>query len=823
MMRLSHWALAVLIAALCALPAGAQAGGKGQIVLLDDEWKPEMTMQGVEASVVTASGAGDDRVHSGTASLLLRNTEGAPQVRISGVTSLRPVDIGIDPQIKLWYRTDAWNGRWKVTLFTYFRAVSEHTFPLFEGDLNGGGPDGRLIADDAWHEAVATLKRSELADRIHRNSRLPLFLMLEPVSGHNIAHRTYVDSVVLVPGGPLPEVVETPLPEAELGAAHGRWTGPEPRPRPVYTGRERRLTPADDVQSALDTAQPGDVFRLAPGVYRQTLRLTRSGTAEAPIVLCAEQPGTVTVSGAADDVELKFGQVEGDLYAAPVPWHVRWVMADRRNLVEYEDLDRLKSFIITGHDSRRPEPGPPEGFVWQDGMLYVRLLQGQDPSQADIQIHRPYAEAETDASGTAFWRNSMRRTSGGRNIIVQADYVVIDGLRLHMAPEAAIEVTGEHVTIRDCLISAAHRGIRAGDSDHLTVEHCEFNAYPAYQWVRWGQSAHPERRGALWNSIYNTNLCATFIAYTGESTRVLNNLVYECFDGIHRHVHEPDRKKLPELASEFAYNAVMSCGDECVELDSTGLQNLRMHHNVFVDALALLALSPVQGGALTIDHNIVYASPDYGLMPCVLFKFDCPWIVRNSAPTRDCVIAHNTLINGRAGLYWTGENHSYRDMLVTNNIMWVRLSRPWRLPDFAPRPTNLYAGPDVKAEHMPGVILASSVGFRVEPTKVSLHVPRLLVVPLQGLEEEPPDAARVETPVDFHLTAGSPAVDAGENSPALATLQQVADGRPDLGAIEFGTEWLFPRPGPRWATGDREPWRPPLPPSLEPRWVGLDR
>jgi len=42
-----------------------------------------------------------------------------------------------------------------------------------------------------------------------------------------------------------------------------------------------------------------------------------------------------------------------------------------------------------------------------------------------------------------------------------------------------------------------------------------------------------------------------------------------------------------------------------------------------------------------------------------------------------------------------------------------------------------------------------------------------------------------------------------------------------LGAIPPGTKWEFPRPGPRWAIGKSAPPRPPLPPSLDPWWVGF--
>lgn len=593
---------------------------------------------------------------------------------------------------------------------------------------------------------------------------------------------------------------------------------------PDRQGRRRRVTPATGLQQALEAAQPGDLIVLAPGVYYESVHLVRSGKPGAPIVICAEDPGTATISGSAQaDFELRFTQVEGDLYKAPVPWRVRWVMADGRNLCGYEDLEGLSAFRIIGHDTRKPEYGPPEGFAWEEGTLYVRLIGAQDPNAASVEIHRRYAEAEAELPATHYWGKPFRdRQTGGENISVEADHVVLSGLRLRLAPEVAVRVKGDFVTIMDCRIEGAFRGIKAGDSANLTVERCEFSCYPVYQWVRWGQSKYPDRTSSVWNAVYNSNLCATFLEHSGPGALVSGNLVYECFDGIQRHVHDRERPVTPELASEFSHNVIMSCGDECIEFDSTGPQNLRVHHNFFMDALALLALSPVQGGALMIDHNIAYVSPEYGLMPCTMFKFDCPWRTAwIDTPTRDCTIVHNTIVNGRTYLYWTGEDHSYENNVIENNIFWVRLSFPWKIEQLRPGPYNLYAGPNVEPEHLPGTIPADAAGFVVEPAIIPLKTPRLPVLPLRHLEEPDPAVPTVDRRVDFHLRLDSVAVNAGAPGNDQAYHHTSRGEGPDLGAIELGEEWQFPRPGPRWAVADKAPWRPALPPSLDRRWVGL--
>ena len=64
---------------------------------------------------------------------------------------------------------------------------------------------------------------------------------------------------------------------------HAR-TRPVPRSRPVDQ-RLRRVRTSARLRSALESARPGDVIELAPGVYRGTFSLAASGTAKRPVVV----------------------------------------------------------------------------------------------------------------------------------------------------------------------------------------------------------------------------------------------------------------------------------------------------------------------------------------------------------------------------------------------------------------------------------------------------------------------------------------------------------------------------------------------------------
>jgi len=273
------------------------------------------------------------------------------------------------------------------------------------------------------------------------------------------------------------------------------------------------LAPGDDIQKAMDRAEPGDTIALQDGVYFQSLVITRGGTSGKPITLKAIRGGCATINGAVprDRAGLKFERVEADLYKADVSNRVWWVMVGERNLVNYGQLDFLKKFEFPDQSSGKLNPCAPEGFAWQDDTLYIRLEKGADPNAEPIEISR-LTGGEIDpelgkighkgghwAPDTGFdvpgLGHLFSQTLG--LITVKAENVVIEGLRLHMGVGAAVIVHGNDVTIRDCYITGAHMGIYQHDSvdlpQHktpgerpinranrtgrgLTVEYCEFTA-----------------------------------------------------------------------------------------------------------------------------------------------------------------------------------------------------------------------------------------------------------------------------------------------------------------------------------------------------------
>jgi hypothetical protein len=575
-----------------------------------------------------------------------------------------------------------------------------------------------------------------------------------------------------------------------------------------------RVMPDDDLQQVLDGTAPGKIIILAPGTYGGLITIKKGGDAGAPVIIRAEESGTVSLTNAMPpEFRLEFVKVKGDLYRAPVPWQVRWVMVEgHRNLMDYVTLTGLETFRAMGNDIRRMKDGPPEGFAWENGFLYVRLLGGKDPNHASVEIHRE--TSVFNEKTYTLWGGRSFKQGDGFILDVRAPHVSLEGLKFHLAPDIAVQVNADNVTIRDCYFDGCIRGIESLGSANLTVEYCEYSGYPTYQWVRWGQLNDIGGNMGLWNVIYASNLCNTFIHHYGPSVKVRHCLVYEAFDGMWpRNMGTLD----PQKTSEYAYNLFMSAGDECIEFDTRTPINLRVHHNFIMDAMVPLALSPIQGGGLMIDHNIVYISPERGLIHCTLLKFDCPWRQSYDAPSRGITMVHNTFVNSHHTLSWT--KHNFVDCIFENNVMMVNHSSPWEQQGYVPTKHNIYTGPNVDPKHMPPMLTGRHPGFRQQPDFIAEPLP---VLPLQETGLAVPARTFDGPYVDFGLCPDSPAVDAGASG-TEDEYHHVARGKAsDLGAIELGEDWSFPQPGPRWAVGGKKPWRPELPPSLHPSWVGLD-
>ena len=228
------------------------------------------------------------------------------------------------------------------------------------------------------------------------------------------------------------------------------------------------VKPGQSLQEAADKLKPGDTLLLADGIYYQSLKLTKSGTAGRPITIKAAAPGKVVITGAMKTAP-KFEKVKGDIYKAP--WAAKkwrgggtgqvWVIGAGRCLYNYKNTGELNNMKKT----------PLEGFLRRGDAMHIRLLGGTDPNEAGVEVSRTDVRVLLDVAGQ--------------------QHIAVEGLRFRAAPEAAIRLGPSrnsepcrNIVIRDCSFFGFYRAIagrraRKGNRQiapsDITIDHCQFS------------------------------------------------------------------------------------------------------------------------------------------------------------------------------------------------------------------------------------------------------------------------------------------------------------------------------------------------------------
>jgi hypothetical protein len=213
--------------------APQQATPTGGIVLLDEYWTPDIMVNDVVVTEVDAEQTGDPtQAVSGHFSAMLKNDTGVPNVRFTGAASITIADIPANgSEARLWYRTDAWNGKWRLEISLYTLGLAAPA-KAFEAPLDGGGAGGTLIADDKWHQARGPLRPAGDYDVLKTNKGpMGCYVWLAPEDGWNVRHRTFVDRIeIITTSGPLagrPMVLPVqhvrPMPGAQITAPGLIW------------------------------------------------------------------------------------------------------------------------------------------------------------------------------------------------------------------------------------------------------------------------------------------------------------------------------------------------------------------------------------------------------------------------------------------------------------------------------------------------------------------------------------------------------------------------------------------------------------------------
>jgi len=538
---------------------------------------------------------------------------------------------------------------------------------------------------------------------------------------------------------------------------------------------------ASSLQAAIDRAPSGAVVLIPDCTYHEEITIAK------PLTLRAVTPGGVTLTGSTKTrptytlVNSTIG-----LYKTEMRCAVTWAMYRDRSLMDYKNYSNLISLTFpTGSRLTVANvPGPDEGLVNAGGFMYVRLRDNLNPNDPSVDL-RP------------------ARCGASRGIYVKSSGVVIEGLNITNFPVSGITVNGSanNVQIRNNRFSGMHFGINvwsSGSDRTIVVENNEYSGKPTYEHRRSGDQN-------TWRGLYDSNLVTRFFSSATNGLTIRGNYVYEAFDGIE--VKGGSTTLSPATTTDVSGNVLQNIVDNAFEFDTAlKIANMRVHHNLVVDAYAYVSLAPFQAGSLMLDHNIFYASPERGLQHADWVKLKLHKGTYASNPFTNITLAHNTVILGdsaiqKSRLYQDDDNLKYWNCMMANNAFLFRTTE-----------SRYTLGPPSDP--------SSTFGFSGN-----------LIWGTNTYTSPYPSAPRHEDPllksgglVTFSPPTGSPLIDNG--TPNAAYFQSPVVGAPDIGAIEAGvplsSSWPLSvqRPGPSWI-GTTSGLRPGFPASMSSAWAGL--
>lgn len=328
------------------------------------------------------------------------------------------------------------------------------------------------------------------------------------------------------------------------------------------------------VQEAADRSQPGDLVSIAPGIYRESVTVSTSGTAAQPIVFRGSAPGVV-LDGA--DAAIAAGVVwtaeTQGVHRLQLGFATGHVVSDQGRLFRYDNLTDLRALPA----------GPPGGF-WYDGAsgtLRVKFSDGSAPASRTLHVARLEDGFYLDAVANVRLENLEIRHYGA------GDYG--KGVYLRYATDCAV---------RDCWIhevESAGVWIKGGERHLVEGNEFEDSSITGWDW-NWSKGSSAEDNGVI------------FTNEIGRGMVVRRNVFRGTFNGI-----GPCGASAPPGGgftneTDVYENVFLEHNDDGLEPEGY-CSNVRMWGNHVEDAHMAFAVAPAAPGPTWIVRNIGF---DFG-------------------------------------------------------------------------------------------------------------------------------------------------------------------------------------------------------------------
>jgi len=491
--------------------------------------------------------------------------------------------------------------------------------------------------------------------------------------------------------------------------------------------------PLATLQAAADRAHPGDQILVRPGLYHQTVTLSRDGTPQAPIHLVADGAGVVL--DGSDPAYLQRSDWRNDgggIFSVP--------FAGVSRLVCVDSLQRL-FHVATLAALQANTNGLGQGWVIEGGRLWVRLENGSSPVGRQVHVARHDIGIRMEADD---WRVRGFEVRYFGTLFPDFDYVS-GGITLIGARRCVVQFCHVHT------IGGRNVFLRSRAADNL-IEH---------NLVR-----DPRLGGWPWNVVKGTpDQELTGISNRADRGNVVRyNTIRNTFNGVDARIQEVGTDENVAADADFHDNVIEQIGDDAVEIDEVSGINVRVLRNRAIGIFSGISLAPVEQGPTYTLYNTFSNFTRNAFKPA-------------GTSVGHVWACHNTCygtVSGKAAVHPSG---FFSNMHFRNNIM-VSTGNATVSDDAGESQT----GNDFDGDLLR--VVSFSTLFRWKNVNYSsLAALRSATgFELGGIAADPAFVAPGAG--DFRLQPTSPAIDAGIRLHGINDFY--AGSAPDLGAYESG-------------------------------------
>jgi len=210
-------------------------------------------------------------------------------------------------------------------------------------------------------------------------------------------------------------------------------------------------------------AEPGDTVIIHGGIYREAVVIEKSGRPDNPITFQTAAGAGVIMTGA--DRITEWTRVKGDSHIYSTPWPHQFITFNQNHTHPDDDFHRLIG---------RCEQVFINGYALRQVLERDKLSRGT--FYADLDGKRLYVwnYNNQEISKKAIVEASVR----GSILAVKGDYVTVKGIRFryaaNRAQHGAVEFSGNHLTVEDCIFEYTNAGGAAFGGEDVTVRRCAF-------------------------------------------------------------------------------------------------------------------------------------------------------------------------------------------------------------------------------------------------------------------------------------------------------------------------------------------------------------